>query len=401
MTKVIFLAIICLSFSCRSQMKVGFPAPISVHSAVPIPSTYDTKGTIFADNMQSNSNYTGYHYAGYWNFSDLGLTMTNSGNSANPYDNFQIYNKWNTNLENSLIEQPFTPLVDCAGIGIGIVGFLNGSLSTYIGRIIPTGANKGKLSYDVCTGTNPYITNLGISSTSFTITHGSGYKLSLKRTPDSTRVSIIDTLSGASLSVSVFNGFTSSDFRSQRQGSPGMFWQVGAVRAYNLKYISWVVKHPDMLFTGDSNLQGEYAGSESSTYTQQVASYFNGQYIVDAIASNNSSDIVAILPEIVLQQRKSVFVNIGTNDTDSATFKTNLDNIVTTLTGARIKVYLGTIFPTTSGVESLNSVVRGETGVTLIDLDSTLLNGGSTLYPAYRSVTVHLNTAGMMPFKRI
>ena len=399
MTKVIFLAIICLSFSYRSQMKVGFPAPISVHSAVPIPSTYDTKGTIFADNMQSSSNYTGYHYAGYWNFSDSGLTITNSGNSANPYDNFQILNKWNTNLENSLIEQPFTPLVDSAGIGI--VGFLNGSLSTYIGRNIPTGANKGKLSYDVCTGTNPYITNLGISSTSFKITHGRGYKLSLKRTPDSTRVSIIDTLSGASLLVSVFNGYTSSDFRLQRQGSPGMFWQVGAVRAYNLKYISWIVKHADMVFTGDSNMQGEYAGSENSSYTQQMAAYFNGQYIVDAVASNNSSDIVAILPEIVLLQPKSLFVNIGTNDTDSATFKTNLDNIVTTLTGARIKVYLGTIFPITLGVESLNSVVRAETGVTLIDLDSTLLNGGSTLYPAYRSVTVHLNTAGMMPFKRI
>lgn len=362
----------------------------------------DSLKYIFIDSMKSATSFTRYGNgsAGAYNYSDSGLTISVFGAGTNGYDSYVQYNSYNTNLEQFTIEQPFTPLGDSAGIGIGTMGtFGVSALSSYVGRIVLSGATRGQLRCDVITGVNT-VKNLGNSGTNyFSVTHGRGYILSFKRTPDSLVTRITDTLSGATMSISVQPRYDSvAYFLGWRQSQICLMWYGGKIRTYNMKFYSPVPKRANMLFVGDSNMQGELAGTSSNRFAQQTADYFKGTYAIDAGASDAAVDIIALLPEILLINPKSVFIAIGTNDqlSDSATFKHRLDSIITPIYNAGIKIYLGTIFPTTGGFAALNSVIRAMPNVTIIDFDSTLSNGYSYLCPCYYSGIggVHLNGAG-------
>lgn len=350
---------------------------------------YDTVGNIFNVqlNASSSSSFIRTGTSGTWTYGSGGLSI--SGTGTNTADNFIEY-PFYTDLEKRTTELTFTPTSDGNGIGIGYIT----SYSTaryYYGMIVLTGENKGQLRLETYVGGT--ITNRANSGTSlFSVTNGQEHKLTLTRTPDSIHLTITNNVTHASQTLGYAMQFTNnSTVCHYKAGRMAIIWYGGSQTVTNFRYYSPIVKNPRLLFTGDSNMQGCYASSNNNRYVIKLDSAVVGRLEVTSGSGNTGSDIVNLLPEILLIKPQALFVNIGTNGVTQA----NIDTIRNTCLRNNIKVYLSTIFPLASGVNSNNSIIRGETGVTLIDFDATLLNGGSGLYSGYDSGDgTHLNAAG-------
>lgn len=375
MKQVALLLMLISFFSCsKCQTKyLGYTVP------------QPELGTIFSSNLSSGASFTRTGSSGTWSYNISGLSISGSGTNAP--DNFIEY-PWYTNLENNETGVSFTPTADGNGIGVGYVGS-NGRY--YYGRIILTGSEKGQLRFDAVQ--SGIVTNrVNSGSNYFNVENGQQYTLNLKRTQDTIFLTVRNT---ASLDSQVLkyplNYSTALNFDSYKTGRMGIFWLGGDQTVTNFYYKSDIKKNPKLLITGDSNMQGAFAGTASSRYGSILDSSTTDRVIIVAGAGNFSGDIINLLPEILLINPVAVMVNIGTNGITEA----NINTIVSTLSSAGIKVYLMTIFPTVNGVNlSGNAIIRAKTGVTLIDMDATLLNGGSSLYPGYDHDGLHLNAAG-------
>lgn len=351
---------------------------------------YETVGNIFSVqfNASSGSLFTRTGSSGTWTYGSGGLSL--SGTGTNTADNFIEYSGWYTDLEKSTAEITFTPTSDGNGIGVGFITSF-GAPRYYYGLIVLTGANKGQLRFEQYVSGS--ITNRANSGTTlFNVTNGQEHKLSLRRTPDSMFVTITNTVTNASQSLGYAAQFTSNaTVNHYKAGRMAVIWYGGSQTVTNFRYYSPIVKNPRLLFTGDSNMQGCYVGSNSNRYVIKLDSATVARIEVTCGSGNTGADIVNLLPEILLINPRALFVNIGTNGVTQA----NIDTIRNTCSRNNIPVFLSTIFPLSSGVNSNNSIIRGESGVTLIDFDATLLNGGSGLYSGYDSGDgTHLNAAG-------
>jgi len=342
-------------------------------------------GTIFSTNLASSASTIRTGSSGTWVFDGDGLTISGTGTDA--ADNFLGYN-WFTDIENNESVIEFIPNTDGYGIGLGYAGTNNRS---YYGRVVLYGSEKGKLIFD---GVNEgVVTNRANSGTSyFDVVNGELHRLTLKRTPDTIFFKISNMVSLDSQILKYpLNYSTALQFDSYKTGRISIFWHGGGQTVKNFYYKSDIKKNPKLLITGDSNTQGAFAGTASGRYGSLLAASTSDRVIICAGAGNASGDIVNLLPEILLIKPVAVLVNIGTNGVTSG----HLDQIISTLSGAGIKVYLSTIFPTGVGVNVPgNAIVRSKTSVPIIDFDSTLLNGGSVLYPAYNHDGIHLTAAG-------
>lgn len=339
-------------------------------------------GDIFNVTFSDSTQFTRWGSYGTWTYSEDGLSI--SGTGTNDGGNILSYTNWVTDLEKSVCELTFTPIEDGAGIG---VGFAASNSQNMLGKISLTGSTKGRLYFDGGFGNNR--ANSGDSL--FTVINGDEHKLTVTRTPDSIFVTILNTVTGATQTLSYKVDYTlDGNFDSYKAGKIALFWLGGSQKVTRLRYYTDIYSSPKMVFTGDSNMQGAYADSNNARYAIRLANAVKDRIEIVAGAGNTSQDVVNLLPEILLINPEAVFVNIGTNGITQA----NIDTIRNVLVRNNIKIYLGTIFPTTSGVNANNSIIRGESGVTLIDFDSTLLNGGSVLYAGYAANSIHLNAAG-------
>lgn len=375
--KKLLTIILLFSFGCP-KCQSGYLGVIS----------NDPLGNIFnvAFASADSTLFTRNGSSGVWTYGSGSLSI--SGTGQNNSNNNIYYTNWITDLEKSSCEIIFTPTGDGSGIGLGFAGS-NGF--DMIGRIILTGATKGQLRFD---GGNAASVNHATSSTLFSVTNGQQHKLTLTRTPSQVFVTILNTVTSATLTLTYNVDFTTTAFDSYKAGNIGVFWYGGSQTITNFRYFSTMLKQPRILFTGDSNMQGAYAGSNDARYTIELGNAVKNRLEVVSGGGNTSADIVKLLPEILLITPQSVFVNIGTNGITQS----DIDTIRNRLTRNNIKVFLSTIFPTTSGVDGQNSIIRGESGVTLIDFDSTLINGGSVLYSGYVTTgnCCHLNSTGNM-----
>lgn len=372
----IILSLLAVIGCSKSQVTSGYLGVI-----VP-----DSVGNIFnvTFNASSGSLFTRTGSSGTWTY---GTGLSISGAGTNAPDNFIEYTGWYTDLEKNSTELIFTPTSDGNGIGIGYIG---SNSRYYYGRIILSGASKGQLRFEsVISGTVTNRVNSG--ATLFTVTNGDQHKLTLTRTPTLITLTILNTVTNATQTLNyTISYITAVDFDSYKVGREAIIWYGGSQTVTSFRYSSPIVKNPKILFTGDSNMAGAFAGSDANRYSKKLDSAVVARIEVLAGGGNASGDIVNLLPEILLINPQAVLVNIGTNGIQQS----DINKIRDTLTAHSIKVYLSTIFPNASGVNAGNSIVRGESGVTLIDLDATLLNGGSVLYPGYDHDGVHINQAG-------
>lgn len=323
--------------------------------------------------------------SGTFNYTSNGLEISGTGTGLP--DNFIEYSNWYSDIEKSKTEIKFTPISDGNGIGIGYVG---SNTRYYYGRVVLTGSEKGQLRFDAVQ--SGIVTNRVNSGTSyFNVVNGQEHTLTLERKPDTIYLTISNS-SGSQILKYPQSYANSSTFDSYKAGRIGLFWLGGAQTVKNFSYSTPIRKNPKLLLTGDSNMQGAFAGSYSGRYGTLLQNFFSDRIEIVSGAGNASGDIVALLPEILLINPSAVLVNIGTNGINSG----DLNTICSTLQNNGIRVYLMTIFPTgccpnTTG----NTIIRAKSGVTLIDIDATLLNGTSALYTAYNSGDgVHLSSAG-------
>lgn len=389
-TKLVSAFILCAIVSCKAQHSYTVKLPANPKVYLVVPDTSTAVGDIFNVPLTSgnSSQFSRTGSSGTWTYS---TSLSISGTGVDAPGNFIQYANWTTNLEDCVMQTTFTPSADGYGIGVGPSFQISGANWGFYAKIILTGATKGQLRYD--NYQNGTVTNLANSGTTyFNIVNGNQYNLSLIRTPDTITVKIQNTSTLDSQLLKYPVQYSYGNWYGHRASKVSLYWFGGSQNISSIKYSTGLLRNPKMLFLGDSYMEGAFAGTESDRYFRKCQLYFSDRLMVDAGASNTSGDCVNLMPEVLLFNPKSVFLDIGTNGITQA----NVDTIRDQLTRRNIPLYLGTDFPNVSSLRtSQNAIIRGTTGVTLIDFDPTLINGGTNLYPGYAAPdNTHLNTAG-------
>jgi hypothetical protein len=345
---------------------------------------FNTQLTNSALSIRTGSSGTWSYFNNSW--------LNISGTGTNAPDNYIEDLGWITDLEKNTRDVFFTPTVDGYGIGIGMIATISGSHYGWFGRIVLTGATKGQLRFEGISADAPVsVSNSG--TTYFTVTNGQEHKLSLTRTPDTLTLTITNTVTSATQSLKYAAPYVSGTFQGHRANHLCIFWYGGSQTITGRRYYSPILRNCKLLFAGDSWSEGAYAGSNANRYFAKLQAVVRDRLEIDAGASNTSADIILLLPEILLLKPHRVLVSIGSN----APFtQANVDTIRNVLTRNNIPLYFTTVIPRASGKQNTqNAIIRAETGITLIDYDSTLCNGTSALYSGYNSGDgVHPNAAG-------
>lgn len=253
------------------------------------------------------------------------------------------------------------------------------------------------LRTDMTTGT-VYLDNQGSSVDTASITVGAGdvLKYHLTRVYDLLSGFVYDETSHTIGNVSYQYPVTTVPPEMPNIGRFAIYSLGGTQTITSFSISAGLPKGADIACGGDSKTSPYFPTTFAGGWCAALQGYGYRSYPV-AGGFDVTADIVAELPEIEALAPKYYILMIGGNDVrdgiSSATYEANIANIVSTLTGAGITVYVTTYPVENSGVDmtTLNSWITGAgCSCNFIDINNSFPQAGSGVPSAWlASDTIH------------
>jgi lysophospholipase L1-like esterase len=252
------------------------------------------------------------------------------------------------------------------GLGLGIRS--NAQLSTSVSAQYSvvaqidtsSGASAGTVSLAAWSGGN--VTQIVASGTKLTITAGDSLLFTVTRIYDTIYFTGQDVTSAATpVTVSYTFPFSYSPNGPYlpNEGRFSIFSVGGTQTVTSLSISSGVPLGTDVMCLGDSKTIGQYAGSYSAGWCEQLTPYYRSFPLSGGY--DTSADIISNMPEILALKPKAAIIMIGGNDLGNSislpTVEANITTIVSDLAAAGITPYCATYPLQNAGanVTSLNT----------------------------------------------
>lgn len=244
----------------------------------------------------------------------------------------------------------------------------------------------------------------------FSISTGVEYKIDLLKTETDVSVTITDTTNGANTDTLSHAGNTGTGALSTAVGfalgDPGFCAVAGTIDVSRLK-LTPSVQSPSVYFLGDSITQSSGATTYSNGYAQRIIAALGGSGLVSAHSGNTSSNIVSRIEKEIRQfMPQHVVVLIGTNDTVTATWQSNIDLIVERIQAIGATPWLGAVPPEASDANPelvMNPYLRTNYPSMVLSFDYALTTGGTglgaDLDASLKYDSLHPNDAGHLALK--
>jgi hypothetical protein len=270
-----------------------------------------------------------------------------------------------------------------SGIGIGIRSYNSGSdYRNLTGAIdLSSDANEGKVTLFAATAT------VAVSNAALTFTAGDTIQLSVTRNFDTFTVTANDlTTSSAAVSASYqFQVSYPQTNLTPNRGKFAIFNFGGTQTVTSLSISSLTPTGADVVCVGDSKSAAYYAGIYANAFCNAIQPQLRS--VMEAGGSDQTADVLAVIPELIALHPKSAMLNIGRNDIafgpPYATYTANYASIVSQLQTAGIAVYhLLPIYETTVNQSALTSFITSTYPA------NTLIDSGCENYAAIASTVL-------------
>jgi lysophospholipase L1-like esterase len=157
-------------------------------------------------------------------------------------------------------------------------------------------------------------------------------------------------------------------------------------------------KNVDVMFIGDSNTVGLFAGSNPARWAENAATELGLSYVVYAGISNRTTEVSSSLNEIIELNPKKVVLSIGRNDVASgislAQTTGSINTIISTLENAGITVLLGGVIASNVDVSAVQTHYSSLPN-TQVNFYTATKGATTTLTSSYDSGDgIHLNATG-------
>lgn len=233
-----------------------------------------------------------------------------------------------------------TPSSTSAGVGLGIRSYNAG------GALYLTAANVD-LTNTANAGFVFIYQNDGAagaqSPTKITFSTGDSIRLTFTREFDTFTATASNLTTGATPATAVFRyQFWYSQTKLTPNRGKFTLWNFGGSQGISSFSISSVVpKGVDLMCVGDSKTVSYYVGSYGDGYCAKLTGYL--RTVNESGGSDQTADVLAVIPELIALKPKAVLLNIGRNDIGNgvpfATYSVNYASIVSQLVAAGITVY--------------------------------------------------------------
>lgn len=328
-------------------------------------------------------------------FTSGGVTATGGNNDAL---NWLEYTSYNTCTHYWKRKIRFVPTSDGNGIGVGI----NSANGKQLGRIILTGANKGKVLID--TYRSGTLTNRVTSSAALTYTNTTDtIELTLEKSMTTYRITAQVVGTPASVvSVEWVDTIT--------YPTVGSVWAVGKSSIYHFGGDQTITKdifiidelvQNEIVIVSDSIGAGSFAGTLDAMWSQLLAKWVNKGVGLLAGGGNLTADYTAMASEFLSLKPKIAIWTLGVNDAINsvslATTQANVLSFIQNCLSNNIQPVLVEIMQAGSGnaanINAINSWMSGLGYVKYIST-STMYSGSSLLAAYDAGDGIHLNAAG-------
>lgn len=356
----------------------------------------------------SSSLYTVTNPNSTFSFGSSGLSLSGS-DITNPV-NYAEYTSYYTNCSYWSRRIRLAPTADGGGVGIGI----HATNGDHLGKIILTGANKGKLTID--TYRSGTLTNRATSSTALTYTNSSStIELTFISSGMNYRViaSVIDgsgNYTGTPVSVEWSDPLTDGEIISKYIVGRSAIYHYGGSQLLTIDNytVNEFVKSDVVIYSDSRGTGGAYAGSADNMWINQLTQATNGGVVALGGGGTATSNFANESAELLSFKPKVAVWDLGINDVVNsvalATTQANVLSFIAACEKANIIPILNSVpYVATSytgystyntNVVALNAWMTGLGYVQVIDV-RTALDGGGILNPAYSATDgIHYNAAG-------
>lgn len=233
-----------------------------------------------------------------------------------------------------------TPSSTSAGVGLGIRSYnAGGALYITVANVDLTNtANAGFLFIYQNDGQAG-----GQSPTKITFSAGDSIRLTFVREFDTfTATASNITTGGAPVTATFRYQFYYAQTKlSPNRGKFALYNFGGSQGVSSFSISSVVPKGVDLMCVGDSKTVSYYVGSYGDGYCTKLTGYL--RTVNESGGSDETADVLAVIPELVALKPKAVLLNIGRNDIGRgvpfSTYSVNYASIVSQLVAAGISVY--------------------------------------------------------------
>lgn len=233
-----------------------------------------------------------------------------------------------------------TPSSTSAGVGLGIRSYnAGGALYITVANVDLTNtANAGFLFIYQNDGQAG-----GQSPTKITFSAGDSIRLTFVREFDTfTATASNITTGGAPVTATFRYQFYYAQTKlSPNRGKFALYNFGGSQGVSSFSISSVVPKGVDLMCVGDSKTVSYYVGSYGDGYCTKLTGYL--RTVNESGGSDETADVLAVIPELVALKPKAVLLNIGRNDIGRgvpfSTYSVNYASIVSQLVAAGITVY--------------------------------------------------------------
>lgn len=242
-----------------------------------------------------------------------------------------------------------------------------------------------------------------VSGAGLTPTANTTYVLEVQRLKNVYTVTIYDSGGVTQLYQTTFTTTLTSPASGQMMHNTGYFSMENFGGTFDV--LDWTVTSDaqtkiDVVGVGDSNMHGLYVGTGGGVvtdrYTEKCFTSAGLTWEILAGVGDHYGDALAAIETIKGLEPRNVYINLGSNDVAdgvaTATWKANLDSLISGLEGVGIVVKLGTPIARTTDLTTVQTYVNGKTEQ-VCDIFAATKNG-TTLLPAYNTDGVHMNLTG-------
>jgi len=226
------------------------------------------------------------------------------------------------------------------GIGLGIRSYETGG--AYLGMVgsidLSTDASSGSVSIFTTSGSSLSLQTT--SPTALPIVAGDVVQLTVTRNGDLFTVTATDLTRGTGPVTTNYEYTFSYPISAEtpNRGKFAIFNFGGTQTVTSLQINSSTPVGADVMCVGDSKTAGYYAGTFAQAYCTALQSSF--RTVNESGGSDQTGDVLAVIPEIIALKPKAVILNIGRNNIcNSVPYASQYASIVSQLQTANITVY--------------------------------------------------------------